>query len=52
MNVPRKTPTAAISSHGDPCISRIIPQPMKKANRANTKMAPINFIVTEYNDSN
>ena len=51
MNVPRKTPTAAIKSHGEPCISRMIPQLMKKANSRNTKAVKTQGIVTAV-DSN
>ena len=45
MNVPRKTPTDAINSHGEPCIIRMTPQLMKKANSRNVRMARTNFIV-------
>lgn len=44
MNVPRKTPTDAINNHGEPCIIKIIPQLMKKANTRNVRMARANFI--------
>ena len=44
MNVPRKTPTDAINSHGEPCIIKIIPQLMKKVNTRNVRMAKENFI--------
>ena len=44
MNVPRKTPTDASNSHGEPCIIRMTPQLMKKANTRNVRMARTNFI--------
>jgi len=47
MNVPRNTPTDAISSQGDPCIIRTTPQLMKKANNRNTRMAATNFIAAD-----
>jgi len=42
--VPRKTPTAASSSHGCPLSISIMPQLMKNANSANVVMASVNFI--------
>ena len=44
MNVPRKMPIEASSTHGEPCSIRRIPQLRKKANSPNTAMAKANFI--------
>lgn len=44
MNAPINTLTAAMSSHGEPCINRMMPQLMKKVNNKNVRMASANFI--------
>jgi len=44
MKVPRNAPMAAISSHGRPLSSSMMPQLIKKANKTKTSMAAANFI--------
>ena len=47
MKVPKKTPSDASNTHGLPCISSTIPQPMKQVNSRNTRMASANFITAD-----
>jgi len=44
MNVPRKMPVEASSTHGEPCSISRIPQLIKKANSTNTAVAKANFM--------